>query len=113
MVLLPEDVQSDLIHRVATLETVQPDALAELERVMQLKFKTNTSLRASSVGGVKAAASIMNYTKQNMEQRVMKNLEKKIEILQEIQESMFTFDTLILMDDRSMQTSRNVDQKFL
>ena len=50
----PEDIQSDIIHRIATLETVQPDALAELERVMQLKFKTNTSLRASSVGGIKA-----------------------------------------------------------
>ena len=37
-VLLPEDIQSDIIHRIATLETVQPDALAELERVMQLKI---------------------------------------------------------------------------
>ena len=63
LVLLPEEIQSDIIHRIATLETVQPDALAELERVMQLKFKTNTSLRASSVGGVKAAAQIMNFTK--------------------------------------------------
>ena len=57
LVLLPEDVQADIIHRIATLETVQPDALAELERVMQLKFKTNTSLRASSVGGIKAACT--------------------------------------------------------
>ena len=115
LVLLPEDIQSDIIHRIATLETVQPDALAELERVMQLKFKTNTSLRASSVGGIKAAASIMNYTKQNMEQRVMKNLgEKDRNLAKEIQESMFTFDTLILMDDRSMQTLlRNVDQEIL
>ena len=113
--LLHEDIQSDIIHRIATLETVQPDALAELERVMQLKFKTNTSLRASSVGGVKAAASIMNYTKQNMEQRVMKTLgEKNRNLAKEIQESMFTFDTLILMDDRSMQTLlRNVDQEIL
>ena len=115
LVLLPEDVQSDIIHRIATLETVQPDALAELERVMQLKFKTNTSLRASSVGGVKAAASIMNYTKQNMEQRIVKSLGEKDRLLaKEIQESMFTFDTLILMDDRSMQTLiRNIDQEVL
>ena len=115
LVLLPEETQSDIIHRIATLETVQPDALAELERVMQLKFKTNTSLRASSVGGIKAAASIMNFTKQTMEQRVMKNLgEKDRNLAKEIQESMFTFDTLILMDDRSMQTLlRNVDQEIL
>ncbi len=115
LVLLPEDVQSDIIHRIATLETVQPDALAELERVMQLKFKTNTSLRASSVGGVKAAAQIMNFTKQNMEQRIVKALGEKDRLLaKEIQESMFTFDTLILMDDRSMQTLiRAIDQEVL
>ena len=115
LVLLPEDIQSDIIHRIATLETVQPDALNELERVMQLKFKTNTSLRASSVGGVKAAAQIMNFTKQNMEQRIVKSLGEKDRLLaKEIQESMFTFDTLILMDDRSMQTLlRNIDQEVL
>ena len=113
--LLPNSLQPDIIKRIATLQTVQPDALAELERVMQLKFKTNTSLRASSVGGVKSAAQIMNFTKQNMEQRVMKNLgEKDRHLAKEIQESMFTFDTLILMDDRSMQTLlRNVDQEIL
>ena len=115
LVLLPEDVQSDIIHRIATLETVQPDALGELERVMQLKFKTNTSLRASSVGGIKAAAGIMNFTKQNMEGRIIKALGEKDRLLaKEIQESMFTFDTLILMDDRSMQTLlRNIDQEVL
>ncbi len=115
LVMLPEELQSDIIHRIATLETVQPDALSELERVMQLKFKTNTSLRASSVGGVKAAAQIMNFTKQNMEQRIVKNLAERDRLLaKEIQESMFTFDTLILMDDRSMQTLiRNVDQEVL
>ncbi len=115
LVMLPEDTQADIIHRIATLETVQPDALNELERVMQLKFKTNTSLRASSVGGVKAAAQIMNFTKQNMEGRIIKSLGEKDRLLaKDIQESMFTFDTLILMDDRSMQTLlRNVEQEVL
>ena len=45
----------------------------------------------------------------------MKTLgEKDRNLAKEIQESMFTFDTLILMDDRSMQTLlRNVDQEIL
>ena len=57
--LLPQQLQADVIKRIATLQTVQPDALAEIETVMQKKFKANTSLRASQVGGVKAAAKIM------------------------------------------------------
>ena len=53
--LLPENLQSEVIRRIATLETVGPDALRELEQVMQRKFKANTSLRASQVGGVDAS----------------------------------------------------------
>ena len=33
--LLPDDLQPEIIRRIATLETVQPDALRELEDVMQ------------------------------------------------------------------------------
>ena len=48
-----------------------------------------------------------------MEQRVIKSLGEKEDTSKEIQESMFTFETLILMDDRSMQTLLNVDQEIL
>ena len=56
---LPEKSQSDIIKRIATLQTVQPEALRELDRVMQKVFSSNASLRASKVGGVQAAAKIM------------------------------------------------------
>ena len=53
-----------------------PDALRELEDVMQRKFKANTSLRATQVGGIDAAARIMNFTQQAMEGRIMKDIAK-------------------------------------
>ena len=57
---------------------------------MQNKFKANTSLRASQVGGVDVAARIMNFTKQNMEARIMKDIGKGDKaLMQAIQESMF------------------------
>jgi len=103
--LLPEDIQPDVIARIATLEAVQPDALKELEVVMQKKFAANTNLRASQVGGVQAAAKIMNFTKQAMEARIMKSLGKDDKNLMiAIQESMFVFDNLIMSDDKSLQT---------
>lgn len=113
--LLPDDLQPEIIRRIATLETVQPDALRELEDVMQRKFKANTTLRASQVGGVKAAAKIMNFTNQNMEARIMKNIGKDDKtLMQSIQESMFVFETLILSDDKSLQTLlRNVETELI
>ncbi|EHI47939.1 flagellar motor switch protein FliG [SAR116 cluster alpha proteobacterium HIMB100] len=113
--LLPDGMQPEIVRRIATLQTVGPDALVELETVMQSKFKANTSLRAAKVGGVDAAARIMNFTKQNMEQRIMKDISRNDrELMQAIQESMFVFDNLIMSDDRSLQTLlRSVDNELL
>ena len=113
--LLPDDLQPEIIRRLGTLETVHPDASRELEDVMQRKFKANTTLRATQVGGVKAAAKIMNFTNQNMEARIMKNIGKDDKILmQSIQESMFVFETLIMSDDKSLQTLlRNVEAELI
>lgn len=103
--LLPDDLQPDIIERIATLNTVQPDALNELERVMNLKFKANTTLRASQIGGVKTAARILNNTKRQMEQRVLKDIRKHDKDLMEaLQDNMFVFENLGRSDDRSLQT---------
>jgi flagellar motor switch protein FliG len=105
LVLLPEDIQHEVIQRIATLDSVQPEAIAQLERVMQLQFKANTSLRASKIGGVKAAAKIMNFTKTAMEQRIMGKLAKADKnVMTQILDNMFMFENLIAVDDKSMGT---------
>ena len=113
---LPDELQPDVVYRVATLETVQPEALRELEDVMQRKFKSNATLRASQVGGVKgAAAQIMNFTKQDTEASIMEVIgEEDRNLMQAIQESMFVFDNLLDSDDKSLQTLlRNVETEDL
>jgi flagellar motor switch protein FliG len=105
LVLLPEEIQHEVLQRIATLDSVQPEAIAQLERVMQLQFQANTSLRASKIGGVKAAAKIMNFTKTVIEQRIMRSLAKADKnLMAAIQDNMFTFDNLIAVDDKSMGT---------
>ncbi|WP_108886198.1 flagellar motor switch protein FliG [Pseudoprimorskyibacter insulae] len=113
--LLPEDLQPEIVQRVANLTTVQPEALRELEEVMQRKFKANTTLRASQIGGVKAAAKIMNFTRQNMEQRILKEIKKDDKDLMEaLQDNMFVFENLIKSDDRALQTLlRGIEQEIL
>ena len=109
--LLPDEMQADVIARIANLDTVGPDALAELEDVMQKKFKANTSLRATQVGGIKAAAAIMNFTNQEQESKIMKSLGKDDKhLVIAIQESMFVFENLLMSDDKSLQMLlRNVE----
>jgi flagellar motor switch protein FliG len=82
---------------------------------MQQKFQANTTLRASQIGGVKAAAKIMNFTKTAMEQRIMKDIKKDSkDLMQAIQDNMFVFDNLVMSDDRSLQTLlRSIDTEIL
>jgi flagellar motor switch protein FliG len=113
--LLPPEAQPEIIRRIATLNTVQPEALRDLEEVMRAKFKANTTLRASQIGGVKAAARIMNFTRQDMEERIMKDIRKDDKNLSEdIQDNLFVFDYLIKSDERALQTVlREIESEML
>ena len=113
--MLPEELQPLIVERIANLENVQPDAIKELEAVMEKKFQANTTLRASQVGGIKAAAAIMNFTTGDTEQAIFKAVAKKDRnLMQAIQEAMFVFDNLIMSNDKSLQTlMRSVDTEDL
>tara|TARA_B100000900_G_scaffold378630_1_gene362950 strand:+ start:71 stop:1114 length:1044 start_codon:yes stop_codon:yes gene_type:complete len=112
---LPQAVRPEIMQRVAALETVQPAAMLELESIMKKQFSNNSSARSSSVGGVKQAAKIMNFVKVDMESQIMEGLMNLDEdITQQIQDNMFTFENLVDVDNRAIQTiMRNVDQDLL
>ncbi|MFM7004992.1 MAG: flagellar motor switch protein FliG [Limnohabitans sp.] len=100
---LPEDTRPEIIQRVASLETVQPSAMQELESIMKLQFSTNTSSKSSSFGGIKAAAQIMNSTKTALEASIMKGLEKiDADLMLRIQDNMFTFENLSAVDNKGI-----------
>ena len=101
---LPEDLRADIIMRVAQLETIQPEALEELETIMQKQFTSNSAVKSSNVGGVNQAAKIMNFTKSDMETQIMGNLmERDEDLTGRIQDNMFVFDNLSGVDARSIQ----------
>ena len=60
---IPAEVRAEVIQRVASLETIHPSAMEELENVMREQFSSNSSAKSSSFGGIKTAAKIMNFTK--------------------------------------------------
>ena len=102
---LPAEVRAEVIQRVASLETVQPSAMEELESIMKAQFSNNSSAKSSSFGGVKAAAKIMNFVKVDLESQVMAGLNAlDPDITQRIQDNMFTFENLVSVDNRGIQT---------
>ena len=115
LLFLPEENRSEIIQRVASLETVQPSAMAELEAIMKKQFSNSSSAASSSFGGIKAAAKIMNSTKTALEAQVMGGLEKLApELMMKIQDNMFTFENLLSVDSKGIQVlMRNVEPDML
>jgi len=102
---LPANVRADLVMRVATLDGVQPSALAELDDMMEKQFAANgTSGKSSALGGLRVAAEMVNLLDSSVGTALMTDIGKADERLsQNIQDLMFVFDDLLEIDDRGMQ----------
>ncbi|HEY5808878.1 MAG TPA: flagellar motor switch protein FliG [Povalibacter sp.] len=101
----PEWLRADVIMRIATLDGIQPSALHELDDVIEKQFSgKNGALKTSALGGIKTAASIMNFMDSNQEGVIIDHIRKIDEPLGgKIQDLMFVFDDLLEVDDRGMQ----------
>jgi flagellar motor switch protein FliG len=103
--MLDVEIQPDILRRVATLGSVTPEALSDLEQVLQRKFKASSTSSASQIGGVRSAARIMNFMRSDAEARILKDIRKDDkDLMTAIQDNMFVFDSLGKSDDRSLQT---------
>jgi len=101
---LPAEARPEIIQRIASLDTVQPSAMEELEQIMMKQFASNSSSKSSSFGGVKAAAQIMNSVKVELESAIMSGLSViDADLMQKIQDNMFTFENLVGVDNRGIQ----------
>lgn len=112
---LPQDLQFDVAQRIATMESITPDVLEQIEQVLTAEMKDLVGGDASEVGGVKALAELLNLTDRSTEKNVMGHLERENpELSTEIKNLMFTFDDIMLLDDRGMQRLlKEVDSKIL
>ncbi|MEH8021288.1 flagellar motor switch protein FliG [Rheinheimera metallidurans] len=111
----PEKVRLDLTMRIANLEEVQPAALQELNEIMEKQFAGQAGTQTAKMGGLKAAADILNYMDTNLEGQLMDSIrEHDEEMAQQIQDLMFVFENLIDVDDRGIQVLlREIQQDVL
>lgn len=105
LMCLPEEVRSNLLMRIASLEGVPLAALRELDEIMEEQLAGNESIKSSFVGGINVAANILNH----MDTPVCNQLLEEIsgsssDLAQKIQDKMFVFEDLVNLDDRGMQT---------
>lgn len=102
---LTERQRSEVLLRIATLEGIQPTALKDLNEVLFKVLAGGDKVRKSSLGGVKAAAEIINLLGSGMDAAVLESIRGyDMDLAQKIMDKMFVFDDIVKLDDRAIQT---------
>jgi len=105
LTLLPQNMRSDILMRIATLEGVQPAALRELDDIMEKQLTGSEGVKSSQIGGIDAAANILNFIESVVSEPMMQDIgEANADLAQRIQDKMFVFGDLVNVDDRGIQT---------
>jgi flagellar motor switch protein FliG len=101
---LPEGLQAEVVLRVANLDFVSPELIAQLDDVLKTELSTLGSIDTNQLGGVEPIADMLNMMDKNSEKNVMARVEEKDpELAEEIRKLMFVFEDIIFVDEKGIQ----------
>jgi flagellar motor switch protein FliG len=108
-------MQADVALRIATMSETNPDVIRDIEQGLRLKLANVVGQEFAAAGGVDALAEILNRAGRSTERNVVASIsESDQELADEIKLRLFTFEDLIILEDRDLQlVLREVDQKEL
>lgn len=102
---LPEALQAEVVLRMANLDHVAPELIAEVDRVLKEELATIGTVEQAALGGVQPVAEMLNVMDKNTEKAIMSRIEEKDPILaEEIRKLMFVFEDIVKIDDKGIQT---------
>jgi flagellar motor switch protein FliG len=102
--LLPQELRTEILIRVATLDEVPQSALNELGDVIEKRAAQSSSSPQRKLGGARLTANMMNAMPRDMQADVLAEIEQADgELHQKIKDQMFIFENLLQIDDRGIQ----------
>jgi flagellar motor switch protein FliG len=101
---LPESIQTEVVLRIANLDFISPNLIAQVDEVLKQELATLGSIDTQQLGGVQPIAEMLNVMDKTSEQNIMARVEEKDpQLAEEIRKLMFVFDDIAYIDDRGMQ----------
>jgi flagellar motor switch protein FliG len=107
LVRLADELQADVLHRVAELRTVPEEILADVGNAVvgQVERMGAVARAGVATGGAKQAADILNLVGHYVEERILTTLDERSPgTADAIRSLMLTFEDLQRLDNRGMQT---------
>lgn len=108
---LEEEVQADIASRIATMDSTSPDIITEVEQVLERNIASSLTQDYTETGGIQAVVEVLNEVDRSTERTILDTLEiQEPELAEEIKKRMFTFDDIVILDNRAIQrVIREVD----
>ena len=113
---MPEQLQADVAHRVAVMETTSPEVIRRVEGILERKLSSVLqSTEMAVAGGLQPLIDIINHSDRATERLILEGLERRDPALaEEVRSQMFMFEDILTLDDRSVQlVLRQIDSKEL
>ncbi|WP_415874674.1 flagellar motor switch protein FliG [Clostridium sp.] len=112
---LPEDIQTEVAFRIASMDNTSPMVIKEIEKVLNSKLSSVVRTDMTTIGGVDTLVDILNQVDRTTEKNITEGLEREDpDLAEKIKQSMFVFDDIITLDDVSIQrVLREVESKDL
>jgi flagellar motor switch protein FliG len=104
MPLLSEELRTEVLMRIATLNEVPQTALTELDQLVEKQANVAPPVPLRRVGGARTVANILNSMERDQSGAELGKIEKAdAEMHQKIKDLLFIFDNLLDVDDRGIQ----------
>jgi flagellar motor switch protein FliG len=102
--LIPASMQSGVLERLATLDRINPKALAELDQAVKTELLASGAAKSVSVGGIDAAAEIVANLGKEAEANLFRHLDSQNPgLADDLRGRMFAFEDLEVLNDHGMQ----------
>lgn len=96
---LPASIQMDVASRIATMDATSPEAIRDVERIIEHKLSVSESIGFAEIGGTKYMASILNLVDRSTEKYIMDELFRQDpKLAEEIRNRMFVFEDIASLD---------------
>jgi flagellar motor switch protein FliG len=101
---MPEQLQTEVLIRIANLNIVKGDIVDEVREVLRSQLRGSALSSGEEVTGPKSAADILNFVDRLNEERIVTEIEETHpELAEQIRNLMFTFEDIKKVDDKGIQ----------
>ena len=101
---LPQELQADVVMRIADVDQVSPEILAEIDDVIKREFTSMGGVQRFKVGGVEKVVEVFGHLDRSREKQILDALDVLNPPLAEIiRKHLFTFEDIFNLDERSIQ----------